>query len=165
MRVLYFHQHFGTPQGASGTRSYEFARALIAAGHQVTMVCGTKANAPLDIPYDPDRSWSRGDVDGINVIALPLHYANRDGSSTIFYAQATTFGDHFSEMGSCFIATAAFGSRQERNVRVLREFRDRRLLTSKTGRAFVRWYYRRGRRSRRPKGRRRSSRASNCRAS
>ncbi len=79
MRVLYFHQHFDTPRGAAGTRSYEFARALVAAGHQVTIVCGTKANAALDIPDDPDHGWSRGDVDGIDVIALPLHYANRDG--------------------------------------------------------------------------------------
>ena len=41
MRVLYFHQHFSTLRGATGTRSYEMAQALIKAGHSVTMVCGT----------------------------------------------------------------------------------------------------------------------------
>ena len=78
MRLLYFHQHFATPQGASGTRSYEFARALIARGHQVTVVCGAHAYSGLDLPYDADCGSHRGDVDGIDVISLPLAYANRD---------------------------------------------------------------------------------------
>jgi len=79
MRILYFHQHFATPQGAGGTRSYEFARALVARGHAVTMVCGAHAQSGLRLPWDPVAGWSRGDVDGIDVISLPLAYSNRDG--------------------------------------------------------------------------------------
>jgi glycosyltransferase involved in cell wall biosynthesis len=79
VRVLYFHQHFATPAGSAGTRSYEFARALLAAGHQVTMVCGAHAQSGLRLPYDAARGWHRGLVDGIDVISLPLPYANRDG--------------------------------------------------------------------------------------
>lgn len=78
MRLLYFHQHFATPRGATGTRSYEFARALIARGHQVTVVCGAHGLSGLDLPYDAARGWHRGDVDGIDVISLPLAYSNRD---------------------------------------------------------------------------------------
>ena len=78
MRLLYFHQHFATPRGAAGTRSYEFARALIARGHQVTVVCGAHALSGLDLPYDDARGWHRGEVDGIDVISLPLAYSNRD---------------------------------------------------------------------------------------
>ena len=78
MRLLYFHQHFATPRGATGTRSYEFARALIARGYQVTVVCGAHAHSGLELPYDDARGWHRGDVDGIDVISLPLAYANRD---------------------------------------------------------------------------------------
>jgi hypothetical protein len=41
----------------------------------------------------------------------------------------------------CFIATAAFGYYSAPEVRALREFRDRYLLTNSAGAAFVRWYY------------------------
>ncbi len=76
MRILYFHQHFTTPVGAGGTRSYEFARALVERGHQVTMVCGQGKHNGLTLEPDSRRGWLRGTVDGIDVIALPLAYSN-----------------------------------------------------------------------------------------
>ena len=79
MRLLYFHQHFTTPDGSSGTRSYEFAKALIARGHKVTMVCGRSDRSGLQLPFDAEKGWFRGDIDGIDVIALPLAYSNSDG--------------------------------------------------------------------------------------
>ena len=81
MRILYFHQHFTTPQGSGGTRSYEFAQALIKRGHSVTMVCGQMNRANLNLPYDSKNGWSRGLIDGIDVIALPLGYSNHDSIS------------------------------------------------------------------------------------
>jgi DNA-binding beta-propeller fold protein YncE len=44
--------------------------------------------------------------------------------------------------GPCFIATAAYGSEMAPQVQLLRDFRDRRLMTHRPGRAFVAFYYR-----------------------
>lgn len=78
VRVLYFHQHFTTPDGASGTRSYAMARRLVEAGHQVTMVCGSPelANTGLSGPFR--RGMRTGIVDGIEVIEFNLKYSNAD---------------------------------------------------------------------------------------
>ena len=43
--------------------------------------------------------------------------------------------------GGCFIATAAFGSKFEKHVQILRRFRDLYLMPYKIGRAFVNAYY------------------------
>ena len=43
--------------------------------------------------------------------------------------------------GSCFIATAAFGSYFDPCVKILRDFRDTFLVTNCVGQSFVNWYY------------------------
>lgn len=42
---------------------------------------------------------------------------------------------------NCFIATAAFGSKFQPSVALLRQFRDKFLMTNELGRAFVAFYY------------------------
>ena len=76
LKLLYFHQHFSTPQGSAGTRSYEMARAAIRAGHQVTMVCGSYGvgKTGLDCPFKYGKR--SGVVDGIKVIEFELSYSN-----------------------------------------------------------------------------------------
>jgi glycosyltransferase involved in cell wall biosynthesis len=79
MKVLYYHQHFSTPAGSTGNRSYAMAQRLIARGHAVTMVCGSSASGQtgLDGPYV--QGMREGLVDGIHVIELDLPYSNHDG--------------------------------------------------------------------------------------
>src|SRR5215467_299548 len=79
MRVLYFHQHFSTRAGSTGTRSYEFARKLITDGHSVTMVCGSAAVASTGLGGPFARGVRRGFVDGIDVVELEVKYSNRQG--------------------------------------------------------------------------------------
>jgi glycosyltransferase involved in cell wall biosynthesis len=87
MKLLYFHQHFTTPKGASGTRSYEFARRLIARGHTVTMVCGSYGAGDTGLSGEYRKGRRSGVVDGIRVIELHLPYSNADG----FFKRSITF--------------------------------------------------------------------------
>jgi len=87
MKILYFHQHFSTPKGSAGIRSYEMARRLIHAGHEVTMVCGSYGGGKTGLDCDFVRGRRRGTVDGIDIIELDLAYSNNDG----FIKRALTF--------------------------------------------------------------------------
>lgn len=79
MRVLYFHQHFSTPQGAAGMRSYAMARGLIERGHHVVMVCGSYEVGETGLSGSFRGGVRRGFVDGIEVIEFELNYSNRLG--------------------------------------------------------------------------------------
>lgn len=78
MQILYFHQHFSTPSGATGTRSYEMAQKLIASGHQVTMVCGSYNVGATGLDGAFYKGRRQGRVDGIGVIEFDLSYSNAD---------------------------------------------------------------------------------------
>ena len=79
MKVLYFHQHFSTPKGSAGIRSYEMARRLVARGHQVTMVCGSYGGGETGLAMPYKRGRRRGVVDGIEIMEFDLAYSNSDG--------------------------------------------------------------------------------------
>ena len=87
MKVLYFHQHFSTRAGTAGTRSYEFARHLIARGHHVTMVCGSYAGGVTGLSSHFRRGRRSGEVEGIHVVEFELPYSNNDS----FLRRALTF--------------------------------------------------------------------------
>ena len=79
MHILYFHQHFSTPRGATGIRSYEMARRLVHHGHQVTMVCGSygAGETGLEGPFENGRRI--GTIDDIRVIEFDVAYSNSTG--------------------------------------------------------------------------------------
>ncbi len=78
MRIIYFHQHFSTPSGSTGTRSYEMARALVAAGHKVKLVCGSYRDGNTGLKSTFKNGKRCGIVDGIHVTELALGYSNHD---------------------------------------------------------------------------------------
>ncbi|MDA3862230.1 MAG: hypothetical protein PF689_00005, partial [Deltaproteobacteria bacterium] len=62
----------------------------------------------------------------------------------------TDFAEHYSSNGGnatgdyCFIATTVYESKSHPFVKILRKFRDRKLLTNEPGIAFTKWYYANG---------------------
>lgn len=76
MKILYFHQHFSTPKGSAGIRSYAMAQALINNGHQVTMVCGSFGAGQTGLAQPFVKGARRGVVDGIEIIEFELPYSN-----------------------------------------------------------------------------------------
>ena len=71
MKILYLHQYFNTPQDSGGTRSYEMARRLVAAGHQVEMITSKR-----DVTDSAARDWLKTEESGIHVHWLPVPYSN-----------------------------------------------------------------------------------------
>lgn len=87
LRILYFHQHFSTPSGKTGTRSYEMAKASLGRGHEVLMVCGSYDASCTGLTGDFRKGSRRGWVDGIEVVELHMPYSN----SQSFVARALVF--------------------------------------------------------------------------
>lgn len=79
MKVLYYHQHFSSPAGIAGIRSYQMALALVGQGHQVTMVCGSYEGGDTGLKSEFVGGVRRGNVAGIDVIEFNLAYSNSDG--------------------------------------------------------------------------------------
>lgn len=70
MKIIYLHQYFNTPKMSGGTRSYEMARRMAAAGHEVHMVTSVRnANHQDDVWFETVEA-------GINVHWFPVPYSN-----------------------------------------------------------------------------------------
>ena len=68
MRIVYLHQHFATPKMAGGTRSYEMARRLVVAGHEVHMVTALRSGE--------GSGWCETEEAGIRVHWCPVAYSS-----------------------------------------------------------------------------------------
>jgi glycosyltransferase involved in cell wall biosynthesis len=86
VRILYLHQFFVTREGSGGTRSYEFARHLVRAGHEVVMVTAGSGS-----PYTVDGITVRPVRGGYGdyVKATSMAYPKRIASFLRFAVGAT----------------------------------------------------------------------------
>lgn len=72
LKIIYLHQYFNTPAMPGGTRSFEMARRLVAAGHEVNLVTSHReAGAGGD--------WEMTEEAGIKVHWYPVPYSNHMG--------------------------------------------------------------------------------------
>ena len=74
MHILYIHQHFATPRGGTGTRSYEFDRRWVKAGHKVTVIAGCYDVSGLELRKKFIRKQI---IDGIDLIVIGIKYSNK----------------------------------------------------------------------------------------
>lgn len=70
MKIIYFHQYFNTPEMSGGTRSYEMARRLVAAGHEVHMITSW-------VKETDQTDWYMTNETGIHVHWFPNYYNNK----------------------------------------------------------------------------------------
>lgn len=72
MKIIYLHQYFNTPDMSGGTRSYEMARRMVAAGHEVHMVTSFRERRS----ENSHRDWFTTNEAGIHVHWYPVPYSN-----------------------------------------------------------------------------------------
>lgn len=70
MKIIYFHQYFNTPEMSGGTRSYEMARRLVVAGHEVHMITSW-------VKETHQTDWYMTKEAGIHVHWFPNYYNNK----------------------------------------------------------------------------------------
>jgi glycosyltransferase involved in cell wall biosynthesis len=77
VKILLFHQHFNTPKTGGALRSYYLATGLVQRSHRVIVITAHAKPSRLET-----------NVDGVEVVYLPVPYNNRFS----FYARARSFG-------------------------------------------------------------------------
>jgi len=73
VKILYFYQYFSTPEGAWGTRVYEFAKKWVEQGHDVTVVTSIYSKSDLSSSKLLDTQF----FDGIKVKIINVKIDNK----------------------------------------------------------------------------------------
>ncbi|MDQ3290630.1 MAG: glycosyltransferase family 4 protein [Bacteroidota bacterium] len=79
MKILYIHQYFNTPREPGGTRSYWFAKELVANGHEVVMLTSRRKS-------QQQKYIERKNIDGIKIIYVDNPYNNQMGILSRFWS-------------------------------------------------------------------------------
>jgi len=118
----------------NSTEWYDYASGL--GSFSLPLIC-------IIDPNDSDTYMDRTtDVQDTQVFySRLLQYSEGDDDSDGTPGGGGTASGGGGGSGGCFIATAAYGSPMEEHVKILRDFRDRFLLTNSAGKVFVDIYY------------------------
>lgn len=79
MHILYILQYFGTPNGRSGLRPYEFAKRWAQKGHKVTVLTTGSRLVEKDLVGVGGKFVKRFSIEGFDVIALNILYKQSMG--------------------------------------------------------------------------------------
>lgn len=79
MRVLYLHQHYSGPAGATATRSHALAGALVARGHRVTLACGRYDGAVTGLSGAFRGGRREGVLRGLRLVEFDIPCGNAQG--------------------------------------------------------------------------------------
>ncbi|HAY39658.1 MAG TPA: hypothetical protein DCY53_10230, partial [Desulfobacteraceae bacterium] len=134
-------------KGASNLAQKEFVEAIFSGN--ITKIGEANQKSKTDLPLDSQLyRWIAFETNLIGCPATDLsslnlfagnHEDNENSNvNTPSYNTPVSTGGGG---GGCFIATAAYGSLVEPNVKILRDFRDRFLTTNTAGKSLVNLYY------------------------
>lgn len=79
MRILYLHQHYSSPAGATATRSHALAAALAARGHAVTLAFGRYEGAESGLSGAFRRGRREGREHGLHLVEFDIPCGNGQG--------------------------------------------------------------------------------------
>jgi len=111
---------------------------------------GTSSGAYTDDSGNIDKGTTTYTVHGLDTDKYVYYFAAKafdtaglgsDYSNVVSTAKKNIPSGTGGSGGGCFIATAAYGSYLDPHIKILKNFRDRYLLTNIPGRAFVKFYY------------------------
>jgi Leucine-rich repeat (LRR) protein len=152
-------QLYWTPDSYSQAGGYELWYSTVSGGSyshfantvDKTIITSTVTGlSPSTTYYFVLRTWTDAHANNSNKVtseysdvvrgttSADVQDGGGSGSGSIQFGIA---GSESDEKGSCFIATAAYGSYSESHVMALREFRDDVLLKSAAGTSLVDMYY------------------------
>ncbi|EFH12234.1 glycosyltransferase family 4 protein, partial [Teichococcus cervicalis] len=95
MRILYLHQHYSGPSGATATRSHAMATALVAGGHHVTLACGRYQGAVTGLTGAYRGGRREGLLRGLRLVEFDIPCGNDQGLG----ARGLAFGRYAAAAG------------------------------------------------------------------
>ena len=133
LKIVYFYQYFGTPQGGWSTRVYELCKRWVAQGHEVTVI--TTPYDKSDIPRFKGLR-KKFEYDGIKVIVLNFAQSNKQSSyrrvwqfvkyaiSSIYYALTLRYDTIICSSGPITIGIPGLAAKWFRGKKFVFEVRD-----------------------------------------